>query len=331
MNFKKIKILLTRKLPEEIEKKLLNKFCVTINKTDKKLSYKDLKKRVENIDILVPCISDTIDASIIKAAKQLKLIANFGNGVDNLDLVTADEKKILVTNTPDVLTEDTADLVLTMILMISRQISLAQKKLISGSWNGWGPSETLGQKISGKKIGIIGMGRIGKAVALRCKSCGMKINYHNRRRLNKSEEGFFNAKFWKNLDDMLGHVDIVSIHCPYTPETFHLLSKKRLTKLKKNSIIINTSRGEIIDETELGKLLIKQKIAGAGLDVFEHEPQITQQLLDAKNVVLLPHISSATKESRISMGNRVIKNIEVFSLGKRPPDIVSVDNSILDK
>ena len=329
MNLKKIKILLTRKLPDEIETKLLKKFTVVINKNDKKLSYTDLKKRVADIDVLVPCISDTIDASIIKAAKNLKLIANFGNGVDNLDLVTANEKKILVTNTPDVLTEDTADLVLTMILMISRRIVLAQEKLMSGNWNGWGPSETLGEKLSGKKIGIIGMGRIGKAVALRCKSCGIKINYHNRNRLNKLEESHFEAKFWENLDAMLCHVDIISIHCPYTPETFHLLSKKRLLRLKKNSIIINTSRGEIIDETELARLLIKQKIAGAGLDVFEHEPQITQELLDAKNVVLLPHISSATKESRISMGDRVITNIESFSSGRRPPDIVSVNNLII--
>ena len=329
MNLKKIKILLTRKLPDEIETKLLKKFSVVINKNDKKLSYTELKKRVADIDVLVPCISDTIDASIIKAAKNLKLIANFGNGVDNLDLVTANEKKILVTNTPDVLTEDTADLVLTMILMISRRIVLAQEKLMSGNWNGWGPSETLGEKLSGKKIGIIGMGRIGKAVALRCKSCGIKINYHNRNRLNKLEESSFEAKFWENLDAMLCHVDIISIHCPYTPETFHLLSKKRLLRLKKNSIIINTSRGEIIDETELARLLIKQKIAGAGLDVFEHEPQITQELLDAKNVVLLPHISSATKESRISMGDRVITNIESFSSGRRPPDIVSVNNLII--
>ncbi|MBC34266.1 MAG: D-glycerate dehydrogenase [Rickettsiales bacterium] len=329
MNLKKIKILLTRKLPDEIETKLLKKFSVVINKNDKKLSYTELKKRVADIDVLVPCISDTIDASIIKAAKNLKLIANFGNGVDNLDLVTANEKKILVTNTPDVLTEDTADLVLTMILMISRRIVLAQEKLMSGNWNGWGPSETLGEKLSGKKIGIIGMGRIGKAVALRCKSCGIKINYHNRNRLNKLEESHFEAKFWENLDAMLCHVDIISIHCPYTPETFHLLSKKRLLRLKKNSIIINTSRGEIIDETELARLLIKQKIAGAGLDVFEHEPQITQELLDAKNVVLLPHISSATKESRISMGDRVITNIESFSSGRRPPDIVSVNNLII--
>ena len=329
MNLKKIKILLTRKLPDEIEKKLLKKFSVVINKNDKKLSYTELKKRVADIDVLVPCISDTIDASIIKAAKNLKLIANFGNGVDNLDLVTANEKQILVTNTPDVLTEDTADLVLTMILMISRQIVSAQEKLMSGNWNGWGPSETLGEKLSGKKIGIIGMGRIGKAVASRCKSCGIKINYHNRNRLNKLEESSFEARFWENLDAMLCHVDIISIHCPYTPETFHLLSKKRLMKLKKNSIIINTSRGEIIDETELARLLIRQKIAGAGLDVFEHEPQITQELLDAKNVVLLPHISSATKESRISMGDRVITNIESFSSGRRPPDIVSVNNLII--
>ncbi len=322
MNSRKPVILLTRKLPDVIEKKLIEKYSVIINKSDRVLSYKELKKKVEDIDILVPCISDTIDASIIKAAKRLKLIANFGNGVDNLDLVTAEEKKILVTNTPDVLTDDTADLVLTMILMICRCVGIAQLKLISGNWNGWGPSETLGEKISGKKIGIIGMGRIGQAVAKRCSSVGIRINYHNRKRLPKKIEKLHNATYWKNLEEMLKTMDIISIHCPYTPETFHLLSKKRLSLLKKNSIIINTSRGEIIDETELAELLNKKKIWGAGLDVFEHEPQITQKLFEAKNVVLLPHISSATKQSRIAMGMRVIKNIENYSKGTPPPDLV---------
>ena len=319
-------ILLTRKLPDLIEKKLSKKYSVIRNKSDKRFSYKELKKKIENVDILVPCISDTIDASIIKAAKKLRLIANFGNGVDNLDLITAEERNILVTNTPDVLTEDTSDIVLTMILMLCRCVVIAQKKLLRGEWLGWGPSEMLGEKISGKEIGIIGMGRIGRAVAKRCVTLGMKINYHNRKRLDKRIEKIYQAKYWKNLDEMLKHSDIISIHCPYTPETFHLLSKKRLCLLKRNSIIINTSRGEIIDENELSELLLKKRISGAGLDVFEHEPQVTQKLLDAKNVVLLPHISSATKESRIAMGNRVIKNIEKFTEGKTLPDLVKDRN-----
>ncbi|MAZ07208.1 MAG: D-glycerate dehydrogenase [Rickettsiales bacterium] len=319
-------ILLTRKLPDLIEKKLSKNYSVIHNKSDKKFSYKELKKKIENIDILVPCISDTIDASIIKAAKKLRLIANFGNGVDNLDLITAEERNILVTNTPDVLTEDTSDIVLTMILMLCRCVGIAQKKLLRGDWLGWGPSEMLGEKISGKEIGIIGMGRIGRAVAKRCLTLGMKINYHNRKRLDKRIEKIYEAKYWDNLDEMLKHSDIISIHCPYTPETFHLLSKKRLCLLKRNSIIINTSRGEIIDENELAELLLKKRIGGAGLDVFEHEPQVTQKLLEAKNVVLLPHISSATKESRIAMGNRVIKNIERFTKGKILPDLVKDRN-----
>lgn len=322
MSLKKTIILLTRKLPEKIEEKLQKKYTVLLNKNDKRYSYSELKKKVSDIDILVPCISDTIDASIIKAAKKLKLISNFGNGVDNLDLITAKENNVTVTNTPDVLTEDTADLVLTMILMISRKVQEAQKNLIEGNWSGWGPSETMGERIKGKKVGIIGMGRIGKAVAQRLNMLGMKINYHNRKRLHRTVEKKFNANYYNKLSGMLKVCDIISIHCPYTPETFHLLSKKRLKMLKKDCIVINTSRGEIVDEQALAELLNKNKIGGAGLDVFEHEPQVSQKLLESKSVVLLPHISSATKESRIDMGERVIKNIDIFLSGKQPPDLI---------
>jgi len=322
MSLKKTIILLTRKLPEKIEEKLQNKYTVLLNKNDKRYSYSELKKKVSDIDILVPCISDTIDASIIKAAKKLKLISNFGNGVDNLDLITAKENNVTVTNTPDVLTEDTADLVLTMILMISRKVQEAQKNLIDGNWSGWGPSETMGERVKGKKVGIIGMGRIGKAVAKRLNMLGMKINYHNRKRLPRGVEKKFNANYYSKLNSMLEVCDVISIHCPYTPETFHLLSKKRLKMLKKHCVVINTSRGEIVDEQALAELLNKKKIGGAGLDVFEHEPQVSQKLLDSKSVVLLPHISSATKESRMDMGERVIKNIDTFLSGKHPPDLI---------
>ncbi len=320
---KNIVILITRKLPEKIEKKLKEDFKVLSNKTDKKLSYNELKKKISDVDILIPCVSDTIDASIIKSGKKLRLIANFGNGVDNLDLVTAKEENVLVTNTPDVLTEDTADLVLTMTLMISRKVIEAQKKLIGGKWSGWGPSETLGQRIKGKNVGIIGMGRIGRAVAKRLNILGVNILYHNRKRLSRTLERAHKAKYYDNIDLMISKSDIISIHCPYTPETFHLMSKKRLNLLKKNCIIINTSRGEIIDEQALANLLFQKKIGGAGLDVFEHEPQITQKLFESNNVILLPHISSATFESRIAMGERVIKNVKSFVNGKVPRDLVN--------
>ncbi len=322
MKFKNLIILITRKLPEKIEKKLNESYKVIFNKTDKKLSYNELKKKIKSVDVLVPCVSDTIDGSIIKAGKNLKLIANFGNGVDNLDLITAKEQNVLVTNTPDVLTEDTADLVLTLILMISRKVVEAQNKLISGKWTGWGPSETMGHRIRGKKVGIIGMGRIGSAVAKRLNILGVDIYYHNRKRLSSKLEKKLKVKYFENLDLMISKSDIVTIHCPYTPETFHLLSRRRLKLLKKNSIIINTSRGEIIDEQAIANLLFQKKIGGAGLDVFEHEPQITPKLLESENVILLPHISSATLESRISMGERVIKNISFFSKGKPPPDLI---------
>ena len=269
-----------------------------------------------------------IDASIIKSARKLKMIANYANGVDNIDLVTAEEKNIVVTNTPEVLTNDTADIVISLILMLCRSIPKAQQLLSDGTWSGWGPNKTLGQSINGKKLGIIGMGRIGQAVSSRAIELGVNINYHNRKRLAKSIEKKFKAKFWPNLNELLMNMDIISIHCPYTPETFHLLSKRRLKLLKKTSILINTSRGEIVDENALASLLLSKKIFGAGLDVFENEPQVSPKLFEAENVVLLPHISSSTSQSRVAMGNRVLKNIELFLAGKKPKDVVKLRSKI---
>ncbi|MBD74116.1 MAG: D-glycerate dehydrogenase [Rickettsiales bacterium] len=317
-----LNILLTRKLPDSIEKKLSKQFKVLVNSKDKLYTYNELKKKIENIDILVPSIGDTIDSSIIRSAKKLKMIANFGNGVDNIDLITAKEEKITVTNTPEVLTDDTADIVILMMLMLTRETKQAEKTLYTGNWTGWGPSKTVGQRIKGKKLGIIGMGRIGQAVSKRAITLGLEINYHNRKKLPLSLEKNLNAKYWKDLDMMIKVMDIISIHCPYTSETFHLLSKSRLKRLKKKCILINTSRGEIIDENELANLLISKKIAGAGLDVFENEPQISPKLFEAENVVLLPHISSATIESRLEMGNRVIKNITDFVNMRKPKDTI---------
>lgn len=328
MKHRRLSILLTRKLPDSIEKKLSSKYDVIFNKSDKVFTYNELKKKISNIDILVPCIGDTIDASIIKSATKLKMIANYANGVDNIDLVTAEEKKIVVTNTPEVLTNDTADIVISLILMLCRSIPKAQQLLSDGTWSGWGPNKTLGQSINGKKLGIIGMGRIGQAVSSRAIQLGVDINYHNRKRLTRSIEKKFKAKFWPNLNELLMNMDIISIHCPYTPETFHLLSKRRLKLLKKTSILINTSRGEIIDENALASLLLSKKIFGAGLDVFENEPQVSPKLFEAENVVLLPHISSSTSQSRVAMGNRVLKNIELFLAGKKPKDIVKLRSKI---
>ncbi len=322
----KLNILLTRKLPEAIEKKLSENFSVILNKNDKPLNYKDLRKKVENIDILVPCITDTIDSSVMKSAKHLKLIANFGNGVDNIDLITAKERNIIVTNTPEVLTEDTADIVITLLLMICRRVKEAENKLYQGKWDGWGPSITHGHRIQGKKLGIIGMGRIGQAVAKRAIALGLKINYHNRKKLNQKIEKEFEATYWQNLNEMISKMDIISFHCPYTPETFHLLSSRRIKLLKNSCIVLNTSRGEIIDENALAEALLKKKISAVGLDVFEHEPQVSPKLLESKNVVLFPHISSATKESRDAMGLRVFKNIIRFSKGQKPVDIVNNRN-----
>ncbi len=309
-------------MPGSIEKKLSKQFNISPNKKDKPYTYSELKKKIQNVDILVPSIGDTIDSSIIRSANKLKMIANFGNGVDNIDLITAKEEKIVVTNTPEVLTDDTADIVILMMLMLTREIKQAESTLYSGNWTGWGPSKTVGQRIKGKRLGIIGMGRIGQAVSRRAMTLGLEIHYHNRKKLPTKTEKVFKAQYWSDLDKMLAMMDIVSIHCPYTAETFHLLSKSRLKRLKRKCIIINTSRGEIIDENELASLLINKKIFGAGLDVFENEPQVSPKLFEAANVVLLPHISSATIESRIEMGNRVIKNINDFVNKKKPQDFV---------
>ena len=319
---KNLNILLTRKLPDSIEKTLSRQFNVSTNKKDKLYTYSELKKKIQAIDILVPSIGDTIDSSIIRSANKLKMIANFGNGVDNIDLITAKEENIVVTNTPEVLTDDTADIVILMILMLTREIKRAESILHNGNWTGWGPSKTIGQTIKGKKLGIIGMGRIGQAVSKRAMTLGLKIHYHNRKRLPSKVEKTYNALYWSDLEKMLATMDIISIHCPYTAETFHLLSKSRLRRIKKSCIIINTSRGEIIDENELATLLINKKISGAGLDVFENEPQVSPKLFEADNVVLLPHISSATIESRTQMGKRVIMNIDDFVRNKRPRDTV---------
>ena len=324
MHSKNLNILLTRKLPDSIEKKLSSKYKVFLNKKDKILSYNELKKKILDVDILVPCISDTIDSSIIKSAKKLKMIANFANGVDNIDLVTAKERKIVVTNTPEVLTDDTADIVISLILMLCRSIPKAQQIISNGKWLGWGPNKSHGQSIKGKKLGIIGMGRIGQAVSLRAIQLGLDIHYHNRNRLSKKTENTLRAKFWPNLNELLMNMDIVSIHCPYTPETFHLLSKRRLKLMKKSSILINTSRGEIVDENALASFLLSKKIFGAGLDVFENEPQVSPKLFEAENVVLLPHISSSTSQSREAMSSRVLKNIESFLIGKVPKDTIKL-------
>ena len=318
-------VIVTRKLPDIVEARLKELFDVRLNADDKPMGQSQLIEAVRTADILVPTVTDRIDRAVIaQAGPQLRLIANFGTGVDNIDLDTARNRGIIVTNTPGVLTEDTADMTMALILALPRRLAEGAAYLRDprANWGGWSPTWMLGHRIYGKKLGIIGMGRIGQAVARRAKPFGLQIHYHNRRRVSAEIEQELEATYWEGLDQMLQRVDILSVNCPHTPATYHLLSARRLKLLRPSCFIINTSRGEVIDENELARLLEAKALAGAGLDVFEHEPAINPKLLASDRVVALPHLGSATIEGRIDMGEKVIINIKAFVDGHAPPDRV---------
>ncbi|MGO9133030.1 MAG: 2-hydroxyacid dehydrogenase [Methylovirgula sp.] len=326
MSRKKPLVVLTRKLPDVIETRMCELFDARLNLEDKPLSHAELGEIMRGADVIVPTVTDRIDAALIEqAGAQLKLIANFGTGVDHIDVSVATERGITVTNTPGVLTEDTADMTMALILAVARRIVEGAKLIPSGQWSGWSPTWMLGSRITGKRLGIVGMGRIGQALARRARAFGLQIHYHNRRRVAASIEEELEATYWESLDQMLARMDIVSVNCPHTPATYHLLSARRLKYLRPHAIIVNTARGEVIDEVALTKMLESDELAGAGLDVFEHEPAISPKLVKLANagrVTLLPHMGSATVEGRIDMGEKVIINVKTFMDGHRPPDRV---------
>lgn len=324
-NTKKPVVIVTRKLPDVVETRMRELFDAQLNVNDKAMTQADLVAAAKVADVLVPTVTDKIDRAVIsQAGPNLRLIANFGTGVDNIDLDTARNRAIAVTNTPGVLTEDTADMTMALILAVPRRVAegTAYLKDPKNQWAGWSPSWMLGHRIYGKRLGIIGMGRIGQAVAQRAKAFGLQIHYHNRKRVNAELERELEATYWDSLDQMLMRMDIVSINCPHTPATYHLLSARRLKLLKPTAYIVNTARGEVIDENELARMIEAGSIGGAGLDVFEHEPAINPKLLASQRVVALPHMSSATIEGRIDMGEKVIINIKAFLDGHAPPDKV---------
>ncbi|RIK95193.1 MAG: D-glycerate dehydrogenase [Proteobacteria bacterium] len=326
MSQKKPLVIVTRKLPDQIETRMAELFDVRLNVEDKPFSDRDLIEAVKTADILVPTVTDRITAGILSHTNpNLRLIANFGTGIDHIDLASARQRGITITNTPGVLTEDTADMTMALMLAVPRRLTEGERLLRAGKWQGWSPTSMLGNRIWGKRLGIIGMGRIGQAVARRARAFGLSIHYHNRSRVGEDIEAELEATFWESLDQMLARVDIVSVNCPHTPATYHLLSSRRLDLLKPHAFIINTSRGEVIDENALVRLLRDGKIGGAGLDVFEHEPAINPKLLELPNVVLLPHMGSATLEGRLDMGEKVIINIKTFVDGHTPPDRVLSD------
>ena len=324
---KKPLVVVTRRLPDSVEMRMRELFDARLNHEDKPMSQAQLAEAAKTADVIVPTVTDHIDRSVIsQSGERLRLIANFGNGVDNIDVASAVQRGITVTNTPGVLTEDTADMTMALILAVPRRLAEGANVLTGNAdWGGWSPTWMLGHRIWGKRLGIVGMGRIGQAVARRAQAFGLKIHYHNRRRVAPHIEEELHATYWESLDQMLMRMDIISVNCPHTPATYHLLSARRLKLIRPEAYVVNTARGEVIDENALGRLIEGEEIAGAGLDVFEKEPAVSPRLVKlarAGKVVLLPHLGSATLEGRIDMGEKVIVNIKTFMDGHRPPDRV---------
>ena len=326
-NRRKPLVVVTRKLPDHVETRMRELFDTNLNENDKPMDRAELIDAMRTAEILVPTVTDRIDAAVLtQAGEQLRLIANFGNGVDHIDVTAALQRGITVTNTPGVLTEDTADMTMALILAVPRRLAEGAAVLTGErEWGGWSPTWMLGRRIGGKRLGIIGMGRIGQAVARRGRAFGLQVHYHNRRRLAAKLEASLEATYWESLDQMLARMDIISVNCPHTPATYHLLSARRLKLMRPEAFVVNTARGEVIDENALTRLIEAGEIAGAGLDVFEHEPAVNPKLVRlarAGKVILLPHLGSATMEGRADMGDKVIINIQAFMDGHRPPDRV---------
>ena len=323
MPHQRLSVVVTRRLPERVETRLKELFDVTLRDDDRPMSREELVAALTTADVLIPTVTDIIDGPLLgQAGDRLKLIANFGAGVDHIDVATARQRGILVSNTPGVLTDDTADMTMALILGVTRRIPEGLSLMQTGQWEGWAPTAMLGGRISGRRLGILGMGRIGQAVARRARAFGMQVHYHNRKRLRPEIEEELEASYWESLDQMVARMDILSINCPHTPSTFHLMNARRLKLMKPDAVIVNTSRGEVIDENALTRMLRAGEIAGAGLDVYEHGTDVNPRLRELPNVVLLPHMGSATREGRLEMGEKVIINIKTFDDGHRPPDLV---------
>ncbi len=323
MSNPRLKVVLTRRLPDAVETRMRELFDAELNLKDTPMDRAALEAAVQRADILVPTITDKIDADLIAGAgDQLKMIANFGAGVDHIDIDAAVARQIIVTNTPGVLTEDTADLAMSLILAVSRRIVEGAQVVADGKFEGWTPTWMCGRKLWGKRLGIVGMGRIGQALARRAKAFGMQVHYHNRKPVSERIVEELGATYWDDLDQMLSRMDVISLNCPATKDTHHMLSAQRLGLLQPHAILINTARGELIDEAALSDAVARRSVAGVGLDVYENEPAIHPGLIGHANVVLLPHLGSATLEARQDMGDRVILNVMTFQNGHRPPDRV---------
>ena len=323
MPSQRLSVVVTRRLPEVVETRMTELFDVELRDDDRPWNREELAQAMRRADVLVPTITDHIDQGLLaQAGDKLKLIANFGAGVDHIDVATARQRGILVSNTPGVVTEDTADMTMALILAVTRRIPEGLAIMQAGTWAGWAPTALLGGRVGGRRLGILGCGRIGQAVARRAKAFGMQIHYHNRKRLRPEIETELEATYWESLDQMVSRMDIISVNCPHTPSTFHLMNARRLKLMKPSAVIVNTSRGEVIDENALTRMLRSGQIAGAGLDVYEHGTDINPRLRELHNVVLLPQMGSATIEGRVEQGEKVIINVKTFADGHRPPDLV---------
>jgi len=319
----RLSVVVTRRLPDPVETRMKELFDVRLRDDDSPMSRDELAAAMAEVDVLVPTLTERIDAGLLgQAGDRLKLIANYGSGVDHIDVATARQRGILVSNTPGVVTEDTADMTMALVLAVTRRIPEGLALMQSGDWRGWAPTAMLGGRIAGRRLGILGMGRIGQAVARRARAFGMQVHYHNRRRLRPETEAELEATWWDSLDQMIARMDVISINCPHTPSTFHLMNARRLKLMKPTGVIVNTSRGEVIDENALTRMLRAGELAGAGLDVFERGTEINPRLRELPNCVLLPHMGSATVEGRAEMGEKVLINIKTFEDGHRPPDLV---------
>ncbi|MEP2921529.1 D-glycerate dehydrogenase [Sulfitobacter sp.] len=318
-----LSVVVTRRLPEAVETRMAELFDVRLRDSDAPMTRGELQEAIKTCDVLVPTITDTIDNALIsQAGDKLKLIANYGAGVDHIDVSTARQQGVLVSNTPGVLTDDTADMTMALMLAVTRRMPEGMAKMQKGEWDGWAPTALLGGRIAGRRLGILGMGQIGQAVARRAQAFGMQIHYHNRRRLRPEIEEALQATYWESLDQMVARMDVVSVNCPHTPSTFHLMNARRLKLMKPDAVIVNTSRGEVIDGNALTRMLRAGELKGAGLDVYENGVEINPRLRELDSVVLLPHMGSATLEGRIEMGEKVLINIKTFQDGHRPPDQV---------
>ncbi|MDG1004713.1 MAG: D-glycerate dehydrogenase [Emcibacteraceae bacterium] len=316
-------VIVTRKLPASVELRMKELFNVRLNGDDKVFTKEDLIAAVKEAHVLVTTVTDEISGCVLsKAAPDLKMIANYGVGVDHIDLMSARDKRIIITNTPGVLTEDTADMAMLLILGITRRMSEGEKMLRAGKWKIWSPIGMLGMRLRDKNLGIIGMGRIGQALALRAKTFGLNIHYYNRQQINEDLEKSLCATYWASLDQMITQMNIISLNCSSTPDTHHIMSRRRIGLMQTNAYLINTTRGDVVDEDALIEALEEKTIAGAGLDVYKNEPNINPRLLNLDNVLLTPHMGSATDEARIAMGEKVIINVKTFLDGHSPGDRV---------